>query len=84
MNDDEIFDSFRSLQGELSRRGMESEAIRLEAVLVRRRSDPGWPGLAADWLAWLRSNHPAPCERVLAPALQRCMDALRAAGIACR
>lgn len=83
MSDDEVFESFRSLQGELSRRGMESEAIRLEAVMVRRGSGGDWPRLASEWLAWLRASNPAPCARVLAPALGRCIAALAAVGVDC-
>lgn len=77
MASDENYDAFRTLQFELSRRGLESEAISLEVAIIRGCSRAERLELAGKALAAIREANPALCGKVLAPFIEACVREIR-------
>jgi len=79
MTDTVAYACFRALQFQLSPRGLESEAICIEAALIRGTSDAERLAMAGQCLVTLRAAYPALCGNALAPYLAPCIAAIRRA-----
>lgn len=79
MATDDGYEAFRRLQFELSRRGLESEAIALEVAYMRGTGRAGRLALAGEVIASLKAANPALCERALAPFIDTCITEIRCA-----
>lgn len=77
MASEDNYDAFRALQFQLSRRGLESEAISLEVAIIRGGSRAERLELAGRALAAIRTANPALCDGVLAPPIAACVQAIR-------
>lgn len=77
MASDENYDVFRALQFELSRRGLESEAISLEVAIIRGGNRAERLALAGKALAAIREGNPGLCGKVLATHVEACMREIR-------
>ena len=79
MASDENYDAFRTLQFQLSRRGLESEAISLEVAIIRGSDRAERLALAGQALAAIREANPALCGGVLALWIEACLGEIREA-----
>ena len=79
MASDENYDAFRALQFELSRRGLESEAISLEVAIIRGVSRAERLALAGKALCAIREANPGLCGKVLAPFIDASVREIRSA-----
>ena len=77
MANDDNYDAFRALQFELSRRGLESEAISLEVAIIRGTSRAERLALAGEALAAIRVANPGLCHKALAPWVEACVQEVR-------
>jgi hypothetical protein len=77
MASDDNYGAFRALQFELSRRGLESEAISLEVAIIRGTSRAERLALAGKALAAIREANPGLCGKVLAPWIEACAQEIR-------
>lgn len=77
MSSDENYDAFRALQFQLSRRGLESEAISLEVAIIRGGTRPARLRLAGKALTAIREGNPTLCGKVLAPYIEACVQEIR-------
>jgi hypothetical protein len=77
MPNDENYDAFRALQFQLSRRGLESEAISLEVAIIRGGNRAERLVLAGRALAAIREGNPGLCAGVLAPWVDACAREIR-------
>lgn len=77
MANDDGYGAFRRLQSELSRRGLESEAIALEVAYMRGTNHAERLALAGEAIASLKAGNPALCERALAPFIDVCVAEIR-------
>jgi hypothetical protein len=77
MTSDQNYDSFRALQFELSRRGLESEAISLEVAIIRGTSHAERLALAGAVLGSIRAGHPDVCRKALDPYIEACVREIR-------
>ncbi len=73
----ENYDAFRALQFQLSRRGLESEAISLEVAIIRGGSRAERLDLAGQALTAIRAGNPALCGKVLVPYIEACVAEIR-------
>lgn len=79
MTNHDALDCFRALQYQLSPRGLESEAICLEAALIRGTTDAERLEMAGKCLVTLRAAYPALCDKALAPYIAPCVSAVQRA-----
>jgi hypothetical protein len=77
MSSEENYDAFRALQFQLSRRGLESEAISLEVAIIRGGSRAERLELAGRALTAIRAGNPALCGQALAPFIDACVAEIR-------
>lgn len=77
MASEDNYDAFRALQFQLSRRGLESEAISLEVAIIRGGSRAERLELAGKALAAIREGNPGLCGKVLAPFIEDCVREIR-------
>ena len=77
MANDENYEAFRALQFQLSRRGLESEAISLEVAIIRGGSRAERLELAGHALSAIRAGNPGLCGKVLAPWIDICVQEIR-------
>ena len=77
MGSEENYDAFRALQFQLSRRGLESEAISLEVAIIRGGSRAERLDLAGRALTSIRAGNPALCGKALAPFIEACVAEIR-------
>ena len=77
MASDENYDAFRALQFQLSRRGLESEAISLEVAILRGGSRAERLALAGTALTAIRGSNAGLCDKLLAPWIAPCVEDIR-------
>ncbi len=77
MANDENHDAFRALQFQLSRRGLESEAISLEVAIIRGGNRAERLELAGQALTAIRAGNPGLCDKMLAPWIDTCVEEIR-------
>ena len=77
MANDGNYDAFRALQFQLSRRGLETEAISLEVAIIRGGSRAERLELAGKALAAIRDENPGLCAKALAPFIEPCVEQIR-------
>ena len=77
MTNDENYDSIRSLEFLLSRRGLESEAISLEVAIIRGGNRAERLALAGAALKSIRAGHPDICRKALAGFIEACVQEIR-------
>lgn len=77
MASEENYDSFRALQFELSRRGLESEAISLEVAILRGGNRAERLALAGKALSAIRAGHPDICRKALEAHIGACVEEIR-------
>ncbi|MDP2133987.1 MAG: hypothetical protein Q8J99_10280 [Sulfuritalea sp.] len=77
MTNDESYDSFRTLEFELSRRGLESEAISLEVAIIRGGNRAERLALAGKALQSIRAGHPEICRKALTGFIEACVQEIR-------
>lgn len=77
MSGDDNYDAFRALQFQLSRRGLESEAISLEVAIIRGTSRAERLDLAGKALTAIRASTPGLSHGVLAPFIDTCVLEIR-------
>ena len=73
MTNDENYDSIRSLEFQLSRRGLESEAISLEVAIIRGGNHAERLALAGAALKAIRAGHPDICRKALEGFIEACV-----------
>jgi hypothetical protein len=73
----ENYDAFRALQFQLSRRGLESEAISLEVAILRGGSRAERLALAGKALTAIRGSNAGLCDKLLAPYIDTCIQEIR-------
>lgn len=77
MSREENYDSFRSLEFQLSRRGLESEAISLEVAIIRGGNHAERLALAGAALKSIRAGHPDICRKALEGYIEACVQEIR-------
>lgn len=77
MANDESYDAFRALQFQLSRRGLESEAISLEVAIIRGGSRAERMELAGQALTAIRAGNPGLCGKLLVSYIEACVQEIR-------
>ena len=77
MASDENYQAFRDLQFQLSRRGLESEAISLEVAILRGGNRAERLALAGKALTAIRDANPGLCGKALAADIEACAAAIR-------
>ena len=73
----ENYDSFRTLEFQLSRRGLESEAISLEVAIIRGGNHAERLALPGAALKSIRAGHPAICSKALEGFIEACVQEIR-------
>lgn len=79
MTSDENYDSLRTLEFELSRRGLESEAISIEVAIIRGGNHAERLALAGAALKSIRAGHPEICRKSLTAFIEACVQEIRSA-----
>ncbi len=77
MANDGNYEAFRALQFQLSRRGLESEAISLEVAIIRGGNRAERLELAGKALDAIRAANPGLCAKALAPFIEACVEQIR-------